>query len=237
MRLISDIVKDEILDYLDTSLKIKSIDDTTATTQDITFCCLKWLKLYDFIIVDGINYEVIEYINNNSVRISLDGNSPLTLNSPVNIGTPQFFDGTLNVLTNEWVNFSNGNSRVKDKDKLPFVWLVSPTSEDFQAGDTNIERLSTLNLWFVHWSDWTKLNAYRQSESIKPLLALVDEFVEVIERRTEVFETLESYNTRDFPMWGQESADGITQVITGSTLSAVEVGLTATILSRACIKC
>ena len=237
MKLISDIVQYEILDWLDTSLNIKSIDDTNATTQDITFCCIKWLKLYNFIIVNGVNYEVIEYINSNSVRISLDGNSPLTLNSSVSIGTPLFFDGTLNILTLEWTNFSDGQSRIKDKNKLPFVWLVSPTSEDFQAGDTSIERLSTLNLWFVHWSDWTKLQEYRQSESIKPLMALVDEFINVIRERTEVFDTLESFNTRDFPMWGQESANGITQVITGSTLSAVEVGLTATIINRTCNNC
>jgi len=237
MRLIRDIVQDEILSYLDTELKLQSIDDTTPTTQDLTFCCLRWLKLYNFIIVDGVNYEVSEYLNDNSVRINLDGNSPLTLNSTVKIGTPLFFDGTLKILTLEWNNFSDGQSRIQLKRKLPFIWLVSPTSEDFQGEDTNIERLSTLQLWFVHWSDWTKLNQYRQTESVKPLFSLVDEFVSTIERRKEIFEELENYNTRDFPMWGQEDANGITQVIADSSLSAIEVGLTATILKRNCNNC
>jgi hypothetical protein len=246
--LMIDIIRDHILPGLDVSLKVTAIeapiDITYPTTQRVKFCDNKWLRLYNKVnvVIDEVDTEidVVEtgvaewqydedgYVNFtiNSADEIFDLLTAATLNRPIS------FNGTLSNTKLEWAKYSND-----ERDKLPFIWLVSPTSTTgTQQVDGGVKN-SAWKLWFVHWSNWSKLNDDRQEEAVRPLFALYSEFMKTIERLTYVFDGYDNVTTRDFPKFGTETPNGIDKTIFDSTLSAIETDVTVKIFARYCELC
>lgn len=231
MKLISDIVREEIIDKLDNVLEIVSVGTVAQGKQYVTFSCIKWLKLYDHAIVNGLNYS-IDSINGNTVTFLITNvNVAITNNSVVLVKKPLLFNGTLSNTKLEWSKFDT-----KERNKLPFIWLVSPTDETDNAINSTTLNYQ-LKLWFVHWSDWNKLNADRQDEAIRPLKVLEKYFKEAIKNNASVFNSFTNQTTRDFPKFGTLGTNGIEKTIFDSTLSALEFDISLEIFKRYCLKC
>lgn len=238
MKLISEIIQEEIIDKLDNSLEIVSLEEPVTVgdlvTQEVTFCCLKWLKLYN----QAFNSETEEpfkvySISGKTVKFELiEGNNAIELNTPLAIKKPILFNGTLLNTQLEWTKLT-----LDEREKLPFIWLESPTPETFGNDETGIARTSACRLWFVHWSDWQLLNANRQAEAIKPLSSLVEEFIATIDRNTIYFAGYDNFLMRDFPKFGTQAPNGAERSILSATLSALGVDISVKILKRYCENC
>lgn len=230
--LIRDIIQTNIVNKLDNRLYIESIDSINSGLQTITFCSVKWFKLYNYIYVDGYKVSATLISNNRLSLILPTVLPPINYNTVITIQKPLLFDGTLSNTRVEWAKYSDS-----ERDKLPFIWLVSPTETN--TANDNGQGLSTaiLKLWFIHWSDWTKLNADRQNEAVRPLYALYREFMNTINRNTHIFEGYDNVSDRDFPKLGVLGANGVEKTVFDSTLSAVEVDLNLRIFKRYCDFC
>ena len=235
MRLVSDIVFQDIISKFDLTLKVKSIGAEISGFQAVEFCNPKWARLYKKLLVDGNLIDVDSWVNDNTVKLVV-GDIPFVGTESFEIFMPKYFNGTLSNTKWEWNKYvPQGDFQNKESNKLPFIWLVSPTlvrtDEYSQGGSQNAE----LNLWFVHWSDWQKLNNERQNSAVKPLQNMVDEFVRVT-RGNVMFGDF-SFTTSDYPKFGTEDATGITKAIFDSTLSAVQMDVTLKIVSTYCENC
>ena len=230
--LISDIIQQFIVDKLDNTLTILSVNAPANNLQTVTFCNIKWLKCYGFITIGNQSY-IVESYNGNIVRFEIpQGANAITVNDFPVISRPLFLNGTLSNTKLEWNQYS-----MDERDKLPFIWLVSPTDVITASPQNGRTKTANVKLWFVHWSDWKKLNRDRQDEAIRPLMSLVDEFNNTIERESNIFSEYDNVTTRDFPKLGVETPNGIGKTLFDSTLSGIEYDSSLKIFHRYCEKC
>lgn len=232
MTLIRDIIQDHIINKLDVSLSIVAVGSVSEGKQSVTFCNIKWLKLYESVNVAQLVY-MVDSINGNTVIFNIPTGAPaFTLNTVPTLNRPLLFDGTLSNTKFEWAKFDNS-----ERNKLPFIWLVSPTetqTDNIQGSGT---KTAVLKLWFIHWSDWSKLNADRQNEAVRPLYALVKEFTKTINRISYVFEGYDTAIDRDFPKLATRGENGGEATLFDSTLSGVELDINVKIFHRYCENC
>lgn len=235
MKLISDIIEQEIINKLDNQLRVESFSAVANNEQTVTFCDIKWLKLYEFVTVNNVKL-IVKSITNNTVVFKITTQS-INYSTLVLIQKPLFFNGTLSNTKYEWSKYLNDFGVNSERDKLPFIWLVSPTDEITNGYDQGSTRTATCKLWFVHWSDWNLLNIDRQNEAIRPLYSLVNAFQQAIVKNGSMFKGFNQYTTRDFPKFGVENTNGIEKQIFDSTLSAVEFDVNLEIFARYCENC
>jgi hypothetical protein len=225
MRLIKDIVHDEIVSKIDNKLKVKTAGawDSVNETQVITVCNEKWLRLYDFLFNDsGTRLNVLSYNNDGTITLTVtDATDAVSRGEFVTINRPHFFHGTLYSTTEEWEKFAD-----HERDKLPFIWLVYHIDEDFKEPQNAVERTSPLRLVFVHWSDWVGMtNEQRMDGFVKPLTAAVDEFIHAIDSNRAVFKERSGFRVKTMPKFGIDSANGTTNTVFNSTLCAIELNI------------
>jgi len=234
MKLINETIQEEIIDKLDNVLIIEAVMPVVNDAQLVTFCCLKWLKLYNFVTLNGVQYPCVS-VNVNTKTVSFEiptGADAFTVFDEPTLSRPLLLNGTLKNATEEWANLS-----LNEREKLPFLWLVSPTLERVAPLDSGLWKTSDVKLWFVHWSDWTQKNITRQAEAIKPLMALIQSFTDAIDANSVTFEGYEGVDLRDFPKFGTLNEKGIDKVIFPSTLSAVEFDISLKLFRKYCEKC
>lgn len=239
MKLISSILQTQVIDKLNNILNAVEFGlfDPEEEAQQVTFCDIKWLKLYlDRLLIDGV-YHVVVDVTGNTATIKTE--TEFTGSEVFTLPIPLFFNGTLSNTKWEWNEYVNPTTNVNsERDKLPFIWLISPTEERIDGYNDGGGRNVDAKIWFVHWSDWSKLNADRQDEAVQPLYALVDEFVNTMLRQSATFDgnTL-GHARRDFPKFGTENENGIDKAIFDSTLSAVEMDANFKIIGTYCENC
>lgn len=238
--LVSEIIEQEIINQMDNFLEAVAFGphDPETGLQDVTFCNIKWLKLYlDRLQINTVSFQV-KAVSGNTATI-LVGDEPLLENEIFALPLPMFLNGTLSNTKWEWNKYVDPVTKINsERDRLPFIWLVSPTEERIDSYDQGQSTTVVSKLWFVHWSDWTKLNIDRQDEAIKPLIALQKEFINAMLRRSYVFDGRSlNYSRRDFPKFGTENENGIAKGLFDSTLSAVELDVNFKLLNRYCENC
>lgn len=228
-RLISDIVEVEILNEMDTTLTVTAFDAVVAGTQRVKFCSPKWLALFWRVNVGAESFAVSGPDVDGYYTLTTD--TSVGFNTQIDLPLPQFFCGTLLNTKLEWARFSR-----KEKEKLPFVWLASPTIEVFGGDSSPDSRNSDLDLWFVHYSDWGKLNADREDEAVKPLFSLLEAFTKALVANP-LFESFTGPTTKDFPKFATETPQGAQDVVFDSTLSAVNAKINVSIFAKGCLNC
>lgn len=232
-RLISEIIEEEVIDKMDLSLIVTDFEPATGSplTQRVKFCSNRWLKLFSCVVIDG-NEIAATVEDDGYVTLAIGATVPaVNFNTVITLKKPYYFVGTLLNTKLEWAKFSTS-----EKKKLPFIWLVKPTSETFNDAQAGIERTSDVEAWFVHWSDWSKLNAYREEEAVKPLMALLDAFIKAIVDNP-LFDEYDNYVIKDFPKFGTETPNGSANTVFDSTLSAVKLNLSLLIFAHDCANC
>lgn len=211
--LITDIVEQEIVDKLDNQLKVIRASSVVNDIQTLEFCDIKWLELYN-VFIGGL--QVVN-ISGNSVDVATS--TPISVGTVLEIQRPVFFHGTPLNTVQEWHEFSTN-----EKEKLPFIWLVTPTDDNYQDRKSTIERIDNCRLFFVHWSNWLELNQNRVNDTIRPLHSLVDAFINKTNNNPTVFDRLQNNGRRkEYPKFGRETQKGIEEVIMNSTLGAISL--------------
>ena len=238
--LVSEIIEQQIINQLNNFLEAIEFGEHDPETglQDVTFCDLKWLKLYlDRLQINGNPFKVVA-ISGNTATI-LVGEEPLIEDEVFTLPLPMFLNGTLSNTKWEWNKYVDPTTKVNsERDKLPFIWLVSPTEERVDSYDKGSGVTVAAKLWFVHWSDWSKLNIDRQDEAIKPLIALQKEFIATMLRFSYIFDGSSlDYSRRDFPKFGTENENGIDKAMFDSTLSAIELDANFKVIGKYCEIC
>lgn len=217
--LTQSIVEDEIVAKLDNTMRVTDVGVWANDTQELTFCGLKWLKLYDEFLQ---GYLVIDYVDENTVIIQTE--VPIVKGEILTIQRPLFFHGTPYNTISEWHNFVDANGQNREDAKLPFIWLKTPTRDEWYGFKSPMSRDSNLEVFFVHWSDWGKLNEDRVNKVIQPLMQLVAEFQNTINKNRTAFAPLEDKGmTKGYPKFGNETPNGIEKTIFESTLGAVKL--------------
>jgi hypothetical protein len=209
--LITDIVEQEIVNKLDNLLKVIRASAVVNDVQTLEFCDIKWLELYN----EFTNGLQVVSVSGNSVDVATS--TPITVGTILEIQRPLFLDGTPLNTVQEWHEF-NPN----EKEKLPFIWLVTAVDDGYQNRTSAIERIVNCQIFFVHWSNWLELNQNRVNDTIRPLHKVIDAFANKVNNNPPVFDRLSNNGTRrEYPKFGRETNEGIEEVIMNSTLGAI----------------
>lgn len=218
MVLIREVIQQEIINKMNDRLVPTFVGSVVDGEQYLEFESLKWIKLKRDTI-NGLRFELIE----DGVKFK-GVTEPFTMDSDIRLGKPLFMDGTLSNTKFEWSRFESN-----EKKKLPFIWLVSPTTQKQKSLETDNISVDA-QLWFVGGSDWSKLNIDRQHEAIKPLTVLKHYFMLAMSRNP-LFYDVENMISRDFPKFGTETKDGIEKEVFPSKLSAIEANISFGLLN------
>ena len=214
MRLIDDIVLNEIVNKLDKNIYVSEVvdhieQDGGEWLNKVRFCNEKWARLYFSPVFPTDIYDIqLPY--------------KLQVGDPYELPLPLFFSGTPLVTVEEWSNWLRDVSNM-ETDKLPFIWLVTPTKTKWMAERMVIEREEQCTVFFVHTSDWTQKNEARLNYPIEPLHGIVNEFVDTINMNARVFNSVKQHSRTDLPRFGKETPKGIEMTIFKSTLAAVRL--------------
>lgn len=211
--IVSEIIENEVIATLDNKIRVISAGAVVDGVQTIQVCSVKWLQLYN----QFTNGVVVSNVTGNSVVVQVT--TPIEVGQVLEIERPKFFHGTPLNTVQEWHEFSTN-----EKEKLPFIWLVTPTIDNYQDRRNTIDIISSCKLFFVHWSNWLELNQNRVNDTIKPLHNLVDAFVTKLNNTPTFLDRLDNNGTRkEYPKFGTETRQGIEEVIMNSTLGAISL--------------
>lgn len=213
--LISDIAATEIVAKLPNRLKVLKASPVVNDEQTLLFCDVKWLELF-MELKDGA--KVLD-VAGNSVTVSTT--TAYEVGDIVEIPIPKFFHGTPYNTVKEWHDFST-----IEREKLPFIWLVTPVNERYNDFRQTVERVANCKFLFVHYSNWLELNQSRVNDTIRPLHKLIDSFIQIVNYAPLIFDKLQNDGTRkEYPKFGRETSKGIEEVIMNSTLGAVSLDI------------
>lgn len=216
MKDIYQIVEDEIHARMDNNIHVSSysVVDEVIT---LNVCDVKWSRV-GLDITDGseivFSITAVNYENNTISMRGLEwtGNGLL---QPY-----KFFVGTPMSTNEEWKEFSND-----ERNKVPFVWMVEPTSEEIQPIDSDLERISEVRLVFLDDNFARKwITTEVHDNRLKGVYNAVDWFVKAIHNNY-LFSFKDSYNIKNFTRFGNETANGFTADIIDADLTGVELRL------------
>jgi hypothetical protein len=208
MELLSEIIRNEIIDKMDTTATVSEVVDVQLVdgvyVSKVRFCDEKWLSITNKPVFEDV-YE-------------FEGAEPLNVRDKVPLIIPKFFWGTPLNTAEEWTNFAT-----REENKLPFIWLVQPSKLKHNDYKQTVRVVADVNLFFVHHSNWKQTNEFRENESIKPLQSVVDEFMSVIDSNRKWFNTPRLNTRTEHPRFGKESTKGVEETVFRSTLAAVKL--------------
>lgn len=230
MRDIAYIVRDEIVDKMDNTVVVLSING-----NDLTVCNVKWAAILK-IVTDSANRQYqITAVNHDTNIITVNPLGDYLFSSGVlNLNVPSYFTGTPLATDQEWRKFTDD-----ERNKTPFIWLVEPTSETLYDDDfRGIERDSDIHVVFLdsnNVEDWLTLDTH--ANRLQSLYNMRTEFVNAINNNQSVFHSIKNSTVRNLTKFGTESKNGFEANIISANLTGVDNRLTVSILRKACNNC
>ena len=232
MKDIYDIVQDEIFNKLNKSVKILTVSNVT-TVFTVELCDNKWIRVgQDLTDVGGKLWKITAISSTGVITCNKPiGATNLVKYQVLTIKQPFFLFGTQVNANNTYLKL-NKYSRLK----LPLVWLVESISETEYGVRSNIERKSSIKVLFLDDNNPKQYltNDYRLNV-VSPMIGLKDAFIKTI-LNNNLFDDLESWNTKPFTRLGAESDNGFINNIIDENLSGVELTITLPIRKTNC-KC
>lgn len=229
MRDIIYIVQEDIID------KMNCVIDVQSFVGDVvTVCSHKWERVNSVVTdslgntykVTNVNYETNEVTLSPQGAYTFSG-STLTLNKPY------FFTGTPLATNKEWTNFNND-----ERKKVPFAWMVEPTSERFKSVEDTLERESDILIVFLDSNNieqWVTTQTH--ANRLQALYNMVQEFVDTIKREYLFYSDEMEYDTKNFTKFGKETSSGVENNIIDANLTGVELKLTLPVNKQALCVC
>ena len=202
-----------VMSKMDRRLKI--VSKTDAFT--VKFCNLKWLKLFNYLVVDGVSNRIVSIKDiTNEVVFKDDISASIKIELP----NTAFFVGSQMQTSSEWLLFSNDY-----EEKVPFVWLNFPAGIRNQSDENKLqdyfEKWTGIRLFFIGDMDRSQWMA---RETIEKRTKIINEwakaFVKAVKYPYEIDGNVTYYF---YPIFGRESEKGATQDIIDGNLSAVGI--------------
>lgn len=231
MQDIDKIVENEIIDKINTSIKVKTAGAVNNMAQTVTFCNQKYLRLFDVLVdkVLDIPYLVLSNDGYNVVIQITNDMEPIKKGAILDIPKPFYHRGTPRALNSEWSQISDD-----ERDKLPGVWLLNPIDETFLLKN-DVERTAEIMLFIMCSANLEDdVTEDLREKNVFPMLQMAKEIERAIASNPKFFNRLETYKTRDYSVFGTENTNGMIKQIIDSKLSAVSMGFSLEILKGNC---
>jgi hypothetical protein len=223
MRDIYDLVQDEIFNKININIEVINASILTNGVQIVSFCSNKWLRVGQFL-TDSNNkqWKIILIDSNGNVSIKKpQGATGVKSLDVLKVISPKFLFGTHISANNEYTL-----KQRKTNDLLPLIWLVENIREKEYGRDSSIERDSNLRFFFLDDIDpKNQLNEDFRKNAVTPMLALKDEFLNVIQNNS-IFVPYTSVDIRTITRFGNEKESGAFENILNDNLSGVELNIT-----------
>jgi len=229
---IFDIVKDEIIDKIDLTVKVISVSNV-GSVFTIELCDNKWVRVNQYL-NDGTHNWLITAINSNGIITATKptGATNITKRQILTIKTPTFLAGTKIAVNNEWLDLDNDM-----RNKLPLIWLLESIEEQEFGIKSSIERKSKIRVLFLDDNNPKQylIKDYRKNV-VSPMLGLKDGFNDAINKNL-IFDYIESWSSKPFTRFGTENENGYLKNILDADLSGVQQDITLPIYKRKECKC
>jgi hypothetical protein len=243
---IYNIVKEQIFDKLDKTIKVKGLQAVNGKLKMFVCGSVKWARvgkslrtnttfgtdptLYYFPIVS------VDYVNNIIVLDYPKDAEGDPVNWTGNTGTLNdiyFFIGTPLRTNAEWLSFSNNEML-----KTPFIWLVEPTREKKLGASSIIERESEIRLLLLdnnNSANWLTKNVHENR--LGALYNLASEIENVANDNVKWFKEIETVDVKNYTRFGTETPQGFEANIIDADLTGVEMRFTLKVIKQAYCNC
>lgn len=231
MQDIDKIVENEIIDKINTSIKVKTAGAVNNMAQTVTFCNQKYLRLFEVLVdkVLDVAYVVLSNDGFNVVIQITDDMQPIKKGAVLDMPKPFYHRGTPRALNSEWSQISND-----EQNKLPGVWLLNPVDETFSLKN-DVERTAEIMLFIMCSADLKHdVTEDLREKNVFPMLQMAKEIERSIASNQLFFNRLESYKTRDYSIFGTENTNGMIKQIIDSQLSGLSMAFSLEILKENC---
>jgi len=232
MKDIFDIVKDEIIDKIDLTVKVVSVSNV-GSIFTIELCDNKWVRVNQYL-NNGAHNWLITAINSNGIITATKptGSSNITKRQILTIKEPTFMSGTKLAVNSEWLSLTNDM-----RNKLPLIWLLESIEEQEFGIKSSIERKSKVRVLFLDDNNPKQylIKDYRKNV-VSPMLGLKDSFVDAINKNL-IFDYIESWSSKPFTRFGTENENGYLNNILDADLSGVQLDISLPIYKRKECKC
>ena len=229
---IFDIVKEEIVDKIDLTVKVISVSNT-GNTFTIELCNNKWLRVGQNL-NDGTHLWKVTGINSFGIITATKptGATDLVKRQILTIKQPTFLAGTKIAVNGEWLNLDNDT-----RNKLPLIWLLESIEEQEFGIKSAIERKSKIRVLFLDDNNPKQylVKDFRKNTVI-PMLNLKDSFNDAV-NKNHLFDYIESWNSKPFTRLGIENENGTLKNILDVDLSGTQLDITLPIYKRKECKC
>lgn len=230
---IYDIVKDEIVEKMDNSLRVVKIVDNGGT-YTLTICnSVKWARVKLTISDAALNAYTISAVDYSARLITVTPLGAYAWTSTTGtLQKPKFFIGTPMRTNEEWLQFSND-----ERNKVPFIWMVEPTQERVKPDSDGKERESDIRIVFIDSNNspgWITTDVHEKR--LKALYNMVSEFFRTIENNP-LFGDIESdRQIRNLTRFGTETSNGFERNIIDADLTGIDARVALPIMKQSC-KC
>ena len=187
----------------------------------LSTCGVKWAAV-NKIVEDGNATEfTVASVDYDADTITLVDATGFTGNMVLQ--KPYFFVGTPMATNAEWKKFS-----ANEFSKVPFIWMVEPTSERFDYTPNSLERESDVRVEFLdsnNIKDWITTETH--DFKLQSLYNMYEEFVKAI-RKNQLFDSdsLTGAAVRNLTKFGTETASGFESNIIDANLTGLDVRIT-----------
>ena len=229
MRDIIYIVEEDIIDQMDCVVNVASYVGNV-----VTVCSHKWARTGTTVTDELSNTYTVVSVDYDTNEVELLPNGAWNFSGDsYTLTKPYFFTGTPLATNKEWSNFN-----ADERNKVPFSWLVEPTSETFKSVEDTLERESTLLIVFLdsnNVSQWITTETH--ANRLQALYNMVQEFVDTIKREALFYSDNLEYNTKNFTKFGRETSSGVENNIIDANLTGVELRLTLPVNKTTSCEC
>jgi len=198
----------EIVAQIDNSLE--GVYDALNGVTEV--CKTKYARVGKTIQDEMLNVYVISEVEDDTYIKAGTANGKLYLNNPY------YISGTQIAANREWSIFTDNL-----ENKTPLIWLLNDIRYTQYGRDSTIDWESELRIFFL---DETNITDYYSADHVtnvvEPMSELCTLFIQAINKNRK-FQTIESYEVKNFTRFGIEEASGYFRNILDANLSGVEL--------------
>lgn len=222
MRDIINIIEDEIIDKMNVIVTVYS----NLGGSILSVCDVKWARIGMIILDDMLKPYTVTAVDYGLSTITIIANGVYTFSSPtLTIVRPYFFVGTPIATNKEWKSFNRD-----ERKKVPFAWMLEPTSESFKSEQDTLERESSLIMIFLDSNNIEQwITTQTHTERLQALYNMVEEFINTIKRNTLFYSEDLDFDTKNFTKFGRETSSGMEGNIIDANLAGIELRLTLSV--------
>lgn len=201
--------------------------DNLDGTFTLSMCPTYWLMPNMTITIDGNDYVIESFVQNESITVS---GSVQPVVTTFQLAAPEFRHGARRKVNNER----------KGEFDLRSIWVYLPIPEILEDNDLESDISYTADIRPIFLKDYNKMRDtidLQQDEVIEPLNAAADYFIELINNDYETFNEPPSISRREWMNFGNPTVWGNDELIFDQPLSGVETRMSLEVLENGVCGC